>query len=185
MGVETLNLALFKAINAFAGHFKALDILAIFLASYLPYIFILVLGFLFLFKKDFREPILCSGYAACVGLLVNFTIAYFYFHPRPFMEHIGKLLIPHDPETSFPSDHTTFMLSVGFTLLAFKSTRKLGIMLSILGIIGGIARVYCGLHWPFDILGSFLISLLASAFVVLIKSKIRCISNLILSVLPF
>jgi undecaprenyl-diphosphatase len=70
------------------------------------------------------------------------------------MENLGTTLLAHKPENSFPSDHTTFTLSIALMLITFKSTRILGIILSFLALWCGIARVYSGVHWPFDIVGS-------------------------------
>ena len=97
------------------------------------------------------------------------------------MENNGKILISHSPETSFPSDHTTFMLSIAFIFLYFKETRKMGIFLSILGIIGGIARVYCGVHYPFDILGSILVAGVSSCIIFLSRGKLKLLNKFFLN----
>jgi undecaprenyl-diphosphatase len=88
------------------------------------------------------------------------------------MENIGKLLIDHVPETSFPSDHTTFMLSLSITLLLLKETRKTGMLLSVLGLVGGLSRVLCGIHYPFDILGSLLVATIAALVIILLRSRL-------------
>ena len=177
---DQLNLSLFKLINGYAGRYTLVDKVAIVLAKYLPIGFIFTLALLWFVKKDYKHSILYACYSALLGLLINFTIAYFYFHPRPFMEGIGKLLVYHEPETSFPSDHTTFMCSIAFSFLYFKKTKKLGIILLILGILGGIARIYCGLHWPFDVLGSIVIALFSSALIYLFKNKLSRLNALII-----
>ena len=178
--LSQLNLELFKLINGLAGKNTFIDKLAIVSAKYLPIGFVVILAILWFGKKELKHHILYACYSALLGLLVNFTIAYFYFHPRPFMEGIGKLLVYHEPETSFPSDHTTFMCSIAFSLIFFPKTRKLGITLLILGIIGGLARVYCGLHWPFDVFGSIIIALFASCFVYLIRNKLFRLNTFII-----
>jgi undecaprenyl-diphosphatase len=115
---------------------------------------------------------LYAGYAAVLGLAINLLITSFYFHPRPFMDNIGTLLIDHVPETSFPSDHTTFMLSLSITLLLLKETRKTGMLLCILGLVGGFSRVLCGIHYPFDILGSLLVATAAGLIIFFLQTKL-------------
>jgi len=98
------------------------------------------------------------------------------------MDNLGETIINHVPETSFPSDHTTFMLSISITLLLLKETRKTGIILSILGIVGGLARVLCGIHYPFDIVGSAIVAVMAGVIIVLLESKLTKINQYIFSI---
>lgn len=180
--LNQLDINIFNLINQFAGHNFFDDSLVTVLAEYLPFIFILLLIYLW-FRKDnkIKNIILYSGYSVIFGVLLNFLITLFYFHPRPFMDDIGILLINHTPETSFPSDHTTFMLAIAFMFVCFKQTRKVGIILSMLGIIGGLARVYCGLHYPFDILGSIMVAMISSAVIFLFKDKLRTLNRFIVN----
>lgn len=163
--IEDVNIALFKSINHLAGINPVLDYLGIITANYLPFIFILWLAYLGFRKEGAGKKIaLYAGFSAAIGLLLNFLITSIYYHPRPFMLHLGTLLIRHTAETSFPSDHTTFMLSIAFLLIYYSETRVSGIVLSILGVVGGLARVFAGLHFPLDILGSIGVALTASLF---------------------
>ena len=179
--MNKLNIKMFYGINNLAGENLIFDKFMIVIAKYLLFVFILFLLFLWLKKKEKRNFVLYSGYSAVTGIFLNFMIRLFYFHPRPFMENNGKILINHSPETSFPSDHTTFMLSIAFIFLYFKKTRKIGIFLSILGIIGGIARVYCGVHYPFDILGSILVAGVSSCIIFLSRGKLKLLNKFFLN----
>ena len=62
---------------------------------------------------------------------------------------------------SFSSDHTTFVFSISLMLLSLKSTRKLGIFITLWAFLSGVGRVYCGVHYPFDILGSFVVAFIS------------------------
>jgi undecaprenyl-diphosphatase len=158
-----MNVALFNIINGLAGKNPLLDGVAIFIANYLPYIFAIYLIYLWFFRSGSRDTVLFAVYNALIGLGINFVITLFYFHPRPFMMHIGKLLIAHSPETSFPSDHTTLMFAVSLIFLTFTELRITGLVLFLLSLIGGLARVYAGVHFPFDIIGSFSAALFSTA----------------------
>ncbi|MBI4685317.1 MAG: phosphatase PAP2 family protein [Nitrospirae bacterium] len=105
----------------------------------------------------------------------------FYFHPRPFMDGIGTALIKHAAETSFPSDHTTFMLSIATTLLLIDSTMKWAILFVALGAVGGISRVFCGIHYPLDILGSLIVAFISSVLIWSLKKKIVVVNEYVIS----
>ncbi|MCK5311580.1 MAG: undecaprenyl-diphosphatase [Desulfobacteraceae bacterium] len=177
------NIGLFNTINNFAGNNEVIDLFAIFAAKYLPLIFILWLLVLW-FKKDrtYKNIVLLTVYSTTVGILLNLIIASFYFHPRPFMIEFGTSLIFHAPETSFPSDHATFLLSIAFLLSCFAETRESGLILLVPAIMGGVSRVYCGVHFPLDIIGSIIVSILATSIMFLLKMKMQKISNSIINI---
>lgn len=158
-----MNHALFILINGYAGRNGTIDSIAVAVAEYLPFLFIAYLGYLWFFRKESREAVLLAGFGVSLALTVNLVITLFYYHPRPFMEHAVNLLIQHAPETSFPSDHATFMLALSFMLASFRQFRGVGALFILLSLGGGLARVFCGVHYPLDIAGSFTVSLAATA----------------------
>ncbi len=176
-----MNTKLFLALNNLAGKNDILDIFFIITAEYLPYIFI---GYLIIlwFRKDkiYKNISLYSAYSVVLGLALNFLISLFYFHPRPFVIHLGSTLIKHSPDASFPSDHTTFMLSIAFTLLYFKETKNIGTIFILLGLVGGLTRVISGIHFPADIIGSLFVAITSSFVIFSLKDKLEKFNNLIL-----
>ncbi len=182
--VNQLNTSLFLFINHYAGQYPFFDQFMILFANDLPLVFAMVLLWLWFIPKEDsnrRHAAVFAGYIMLLGLTINLLITEFYFHPRPFMDHIGTLLLPHVPETSFPSDHTTLMLSVALGLLLFAVTRKIGTVLLVLGTLGGLARVFCGIHYPFDILGSFGVSMVAGLLVFVLRKPILQYNRLLFS----
>jgi undecaprenyl-diphosphatase len=178
--IEQLNLALFHLINQYAGLNPVIDTLAIFAAEYMPVIFILALAILWILKgNNSRNIILYGIYAAIIGLVINYIIGLVYFHPRPFMIGLGTQLFQYPAETSFPSDHTTFMVSIALMLLYFKETRVYGVILLILGLIGGLARVFSGVHFPLDILGSIVVSIMSTMIIFRFKDRFNPLNMLI------
>jgi len=177
-----LNRNAFLFINQFSGKIRAVDVTITIIAQYLPWMFMLFVLYVW-FKKDreYKSISLLSIYSAAIGLLINYIITLFYFHPRPFMMHIGKVLITHPPETSFPSDHTTFMLSIAVLFIYFKKARIPGLILALAGLIGGFARVYCGLHFPGDIIGSIGVSIVSSSLMYGFNVKLGKINDFIIS----
>lgn len=157
-----MNQNLFLAINSLAGRNAAVDRGAVVVASYLPLLFVAFLLWLWFARQGFRERVLAAGENALLALGINLAITLGYFHPRPFMVQRVQLLIRHAPETSFPSDHATFMFALAFPLLAEARLRGAALVLAVLALVGGTARVFCGVHYPFDVLGSALVALTAT-----------------------
>jgi undecaprenyl-diphosphatase len=174
--MEAFNHSLFLLINSLAGHSFWLDRTAIALGEYLPYLFILIEIWLYFFANR-KEEALLAFYATLLGLGINQLIGLVYFHPRPFMDGLGTLLVPHAAENSFPSDHTTFMVSIALTLLLLPRTERWGGWLLILAIAGGLARVFIGVHYPLDILGSLVVSTLSSLSVVMLSPQLKRINE--------
>lgn len=178
--IEQLNMALFHMINQYAGLNPFVDTIAILAAKYMPIIFVIALIYLWIRKGTAAKNIvLYSVYAAISGLIINYIIGIFYFHPRPFMIPVGTTLFPYLAETSFPSDHTTFMLSIAFMMICFKETRKIGIFLAILGLIGGFSRVFAGVHFPLDIIGSVGVSILVSLVIYYSRNHLTLLNRTI------
>jgi len=178
--IEQLNLALFHLINQYAGLNPVIDTLAIFAAEYMPVVVILALAILWIAKgNNTRDVILYGVYAAIIGLVINYIIGLVYFHPRPFMIGLGTQLFQYPAETSFPSDHTTFMVSIALIFLYFKETRVYGIILLILGLIGGFARVFSGVHFPLDILGSIMVSIISTLIIFQFKDRFNPLNMLV------
>ena len=177
--IEQLNMSLFHLINQYAGLNPFIDTLAIFAAKYMPLIIVLGLIYLWIKRGDKTKDIVLYGvYAAVIGLLINYIIGLVYFHPRPFMIPTGTLLFSYPGDSSFPSDHTTLMLSLTFMLTYFRETRKMGLLFVVLGLIGGFARVFCGVHFPMDILGSVVVSLIITAVIFKFRNRLTHINKL-------
>jgi undecaprenyl-diphosphatase len=178
--IEQLNLALFHFINQYAGLNPFVDTLAITAAKYMPAIIILGLAYLWIKNGGKTRDIVLYGiYAAIIGLIINFIIGLVYFHPRPFMINMGTLLFQYPAETSFPSDHSTLMFSIALMLIYFKETRIAGVIFLILGVIGGIARVFSGVHFPLDILGSLVISIICTVIIFQFKDRFYHLNKVI------
>ena len=175
-----MNKELFLYINSFANKNHSLDLFMIASAKAIPYLFILVLIYLWFSKR--KNETLFAGYSAILGVIISKSIGLIYFHPRPFMDKIGTLLIHHKADSSFPSDHTTFTMSIALMLLYFKSTRVLGIVLTLLALLCGIARIYVGVHYPFDILGGIAVGIFASLIIYFLIPQLQKVNDFIIGI---
>ncbi len=188
--INNINEKTFFAINNLAGHNSMIDKLIMIIADYLPLILVLTIIILWFRKKKtsgksieknhYKQISLLSLYSAIIGLLLNKIISTLYYHPRPFVNNKVLLLIKHSADSSFPSDHTTLMLSIALMLIYFTTTRRTGIILTITALIGGIARIYVGVHYPLDIIGSIITSTIASTIIFYERKKLFLLNNKII-----
>jgi len=99
-------------------------------------------------------------------LLANVLVKlcnFLYFRPRPFSVQEVNLLFYRPSDSSVPSNAA----AVGFAFagLGWQRERRLGAVMGVLAGLWGFARVYCGVHYPLDVLVGGLIGVL-SAYVV-------------------
>jgi len=176
-----MNKELFLYLNSFAHYSNLLDFIVIAFAQYTPFIFIIIEIYIYFFKRLKIEAIF-AFYSMLIALFINQIIGLFYFHNRPFMDNIGVVLKSHVAESSFPSDHTTFMFAILFSFLFYKKTKKYILFLFILALIGGFARVIIGVHYPYDIFGGILTGFVGALIIYLTKDKFKKLNKIILKV---
>ncbi len=172
--LETANIHGFVAINSLAGQNPYLDALMIFFAKYVIYLIPLFLLYLWFRKKEDKQLALFILLTVLVGLSISAVIGLIYYHPRPFVLGLGTQLISHAPDNSFPSSHTTAMFSFALPFLFFKKYR-VGTVFTILAAIVGFSRVFCGVHFPLDILGGVLIALIVVLTLYIARNPIMSI----------
>lgn len=115
------------------------------------------------------------GFAIALALRVVLTVAVsmgsaclvrmLYYNPRPFVLGLGRMLIAHEPTSSFPSLHATFLFSMAFALLLHKGLRGIALFVMLLGFATAWARIFVGVHYPLDMAGAFLTACLAAVAV--------------------
>jgi len=162
-----LNIGLFKLINNLAGKVEVLDWIMIGFAKYL--VFVLVAFLVYLFIRDKKNFVFCF-LGLLVSLIISKIIGLIWYFPRPFKLGIGTNLIQHVADSSFPSDHGVSFFSFSFALL-LAGYKKSGIVFLMLGALVSFARIYTGLHFPADVLGSLVVSFIGVVLVWLIYRK--------------
>jgi len=172
-----MNRDIFLFINSFTGQSHLLDMIFISFAKGMPYLFIMIEVYLYFFAKRKNEAIY-AFFSVIVALLLNQIISLLYYHNRPFVDGVGTLLIKHSPDSSFPSDHTTFLFAIAFSLLLSKI--RLSSLLLVFALIGGLARVFVGVHYPFDILGGVLTGFLGAGFIYIIRDRVQIVNRFIM-----
>ncbi|MFZ6845242.1 undecaprenyl-diphosphatase [Undibacterium sp. RuTC16W] len=161
--MEQLNQNLFLWLNASAHPIQIVVSLAIFFAEYCIYLIPIFLIITWLRgDESTRKFLLEAVCAGLVGLLLNQSISALWQHPRPFMMGLGRTLIPHVADSSFPSDHLTLLWSVSFSFLSYQPFRSIGAAFTLLGLPMAWARIYLGIHFPLDMLGAILVAVLSA-----------------------
>ncbi|MFA6973123.1 MAG: phosphatase PAP2 family protein [Parcubacteria group bacterium] len=99
-----------------------------------------------------------------------------YFDPRPFVVGNFAPLIPHAADNGFPSDHT--LLAGALSAVIFFFHKKIGLILLVVALVVGGARVLAGVHHAVDVVGSigiaFFVAYLLhkSVLPIMLKSKL-------------
>jgi undecaprenyl-diphosphatase len=104
-----------------------------------------------------RQGAITAALAAAGALLVNLVIHWLWDRPRPFVAHPASvhLLLGHAADASFPSDHVSPGFAIAVVLLL--AHRRLGLLALLGAAIMSYARVYCGDHYPGDIIGGAIV----------------------------
>mgnify|MGYP002146055016 CR=1 FL=1 len=108
-----------------------------------------------------QRAVVTTALAMGMALAIRCT----YYNPRPFVLGLGRMLIAHDPTSSFPSLHATFLFSMAFALLLHKGSRSIALFVMLLGVGTAWARIFVGVHYPLDMAGAFLTACLAAVAV--------------------
>lgn len=163
--MEELNRSLFLLMNADLQSAPAAIGLATLFAEWLIYGIPLLLAGMWLWgRPDDRRVAFTTALSVAFALVCNQVISSGWPHPRPFMIHLGHVFLAHAPEASFPSDHVTVFLTSSMSFF-YGGQRKAGAGIVLLGVLVGFSRVYLGVHFPFDIVGSCAVALGSSWFI--------------------
>ena len=139
--------------------------LIIFGAKYL--IFVLIAIALVWFVRQAREKQKQIAIFAIITLPAAYLVAkissMFYYDPRPFVIGNSTPLISHVADNGFPSDHT--LLSAAIASVVYYFDKKVGVILFVLALLVGAARVLAGVHHSVDIFGSLVIAVVVAWFI--------------------
>ena len=153
--VELWNQSMFLSMNAGANAPASVVTIARLAANWSVYLAPALLTLAWIRRgRDVRFALLDASSAALVGLGIAQVIVGTWYHPRPFELGLGRQLLEHAAEASFPSDHATLAFSLALPLLLNSVTRGLGGVFLFLGLALAWSRIYLGVHFPLDMLGA-------------------------------
>ena len=157
------DLWLFKLINGLAGHTPVLDQVMRALVSDYVGPTLQVLGLLGVWfegrsadkRRENQQAVLRAAVALVLsGALVGLCNL-FYFRDRPFRYNEVNLLFYYPTDSSFPSNSVAVVFSFATTI--WLQNRQWGLPMMIMAAGFAISRVYCGVHYPADILAGFIL----------------------------
>lgn len=161
-----LDQFLYETVHAFAGQSMLADSVAVFIAEYLLYFLIAGLAVFMASIRNWRvrwRSALEMLLAAILSRgIITEAFHYFFPHDRPYVFYKTEALIDQ-AGNSFPSGHAALVFALAGVMFAYN--RKWGSWYLALGLAMGVARVFAGVHWPFDVAGGIAIGLLAAWFV--------------------
>ena len=100
--------------------------------------------------------------AAASGMLAH-ALAAAWNLPRPFMVGLSPDWLGHGSRAAMPSTHATVMFTVALCFLWRRRLRPTGVALAGLALLTGWARIYLGVHFPFDVLSGLLLAAMLAA----------------------
>jgi len=134
-----------------------MDTIIIIFAKYLIIVpvILFIWQFYILDKSDKKRMFWLSVCIFPVAYILAKVGSHLYFDPRPFVTSGVTPLIPHVADNGFPSDH--MLLASGLAAVVYLLNKKRGLLLFLVALLIGFARVFAGVHHIKDILGSVLI----------------------------
>lgn len=171
--MEAWDRSLFELLNASATAGPSIVAFARLAASWPPYLVLVIIAALWVWGSfEKRSALLTAAMSLAVGMATNAIVHSIWHHPRPEELGAGHTLIPHAQDTSFPSDHVTFIWSLGLGLIVTKGWRLWAVVAGGLGLLTAWARIYLGVHFPIDIVGSAAVSVFAATVGFLLRPAI-------------
>lgn len=122
------------------------------------------------FWPDAWRIVLAYG-IACVIEAATSVLA---FHPRPFAAGYSRAWVRHAANNAMPSSHVAAALILALALFARKE-RRWGALVAALAAAVAWGRIYLGLHWPEDMLGSLFSALLSFGLATLLQRAVACL----------
>ncbi|EJF90662.1 undecaprenyl-diphosphatase [Bartonella tamiae] len=180
--LEHIDNQLFMLITADQNTWTVISWVGIFCAKYLIYFIPLHLIVLWLLGGEIeRRAAIAVLIAVVVGLVCSFLIGQVAFRPRPFVVGLGRALIQHKENASFPSNHALIFAAYSTVLCCFhyRKAFKLALILALLTCWG---RIFTGVHYPFDVLGGVILGIIITFFVV--RYALRFIPSFIIMLPP-
>ncbi len=101
-----------------------------------------------------------TGLALCLATGLVLALRRLAPRPRPFVAGDARALLAREPGPSLPSRHTAS--AVAMALVVHSAAPRRGRLMAAAAALLGLSRVYCGLHYPSDVLAGAALGLAAA-----------------------
>ena len=165
--LEKVDFALFQIINGLAGQSNAIDKLSSIIAS--DYLIPVGMGLILYFswfdsgnieQRGYKQrTVIASITHMAVASLSILIINQLIFRERPFTSNEVNLIFYAPTDSSFPSNTAAGTLGIALPFI-FSRGKSTGLILLGMSFTLSLARVYVGVHYPGDIIGGYMTSLL-------------------------
>ncbi|WP_348666014.1 phosphatase PAP2 family protein [Arsenophonus symbiont of Ornithomya chloropus] len=130
---------------------------------FLFFFFAFLYGFFSLKKKLIVRRIFFykTFIAIIISLLISWIIGIIFPQERPFLSIACKYLLVHEATPSFPSNHGIISFTISFSFLFWFQKNWIGLLLFVISFMITGARIFLCIHWPFDMVGAFILAIMA------------------------
>jgi undecaprenyl-diphosphatase len=87
-----------------------------------------------------------------------------YFRPRPFAAMPVNMLFYEPTDSSLPSNPAA--VGFAFATAVWLVNRRVGALLYLFATLFAVSRVYCGVHYPFDVVAGALVGVVGAVIAV-------------------
>jgi undecaprenyl-diphosphatase len=84
-----------------------------------------------------------------------------YFRPRPFADMRVNMLFYEPTDSSLPSNPAA--VGFAFATAVWMVNRRAGALLYVFAALFAVSRVYCGVHYPLDIVAGAMVGVIGAA----------------------
>ncbi len=116
------------------------------------------------------QLIVASVVAFAAVLLAISLVGSAWVDPRPFVVDGQTPLIAHGADNGFPSDHMAVATTAAVLVLWMR--RRLGVVLLVVAVAIGAARVAAGVHHVPDIVGGLVVGVLCATVGMLVAQQV-------------
>jgi undecaprenyl-diphosphatase len=159
--IDTNNVLL---LNQLANSSNIWRDLSLFLSSYLIYFIPLVpIISIFMTKNSVERSNQARVFVwAMTAIIFSLAVGYLFEgaigRNRPYLALSEIQPIGHIPgNTSFPSMHSLIVFAFALTYVLKEKYFQMGLFLFLLALLVATGRMLCGLHYPTDLIGGFVI----------------------------